>query len=226
MAQLEMERFKFGTQNVTEGLLPHDITSCDAAVLQEIDREKVIRQCKVQHMECFIPKRDKHQAMIWNPQWIDMRSTGWTVFHRSGTAEDFPFATPARGMIWGRGRLVEDPKIKVALFGVWFLNSWEPMRPDHHTHLRNQIVEHKSIPVVMRKIREWQRNDYVVIGGGDANSIKWQGHLGHSLKQPWAHGLDRIWYDNRLNLILKHEGPITGVGPDMKHASRIVALEA
>lgn len=218
--------FTFGTQNMTEGTVTRDLSRCKAGVLQEIPSKQVLHSGFAPAIDIWVPAKDKHQALFWDTNWIDMKSTGWTRFHRSGRAEGWPFGTPARGLIWGRGRLVERPDIKVVIFGLWFLNSWEPMRADHHTHARNQIVRHNSIPIVQNKIKDWQANDYWIIGGGDANSIKWAGHFRHGLKQPWDKGLDRVWYDNRFNMNWKREGAETGVGRDMKHGSRLVNLDA
>src|SRR5215203_287401 len=141
----DIKPFVFGTQNMTEGAVTHDLRRCDAGVLQEVPKEHILEAGMRPNVEVWVPKKDKHQALFWDTNWLDMKSTGWTRFHRSGRAEKWPFGSPARGLIWGRGRLVEDPDIKILLFGLWFLNSWEPMRPDHHTNLRNQIVRKTSI---------------------------------------------------------------------------------
>lgn len=222
----KIEPFKFATQNMTEGLLTWQLKNASACVLQEVHKQKLESGLPKKY-ELFVPARDPHQAVMWDTRWLDVTSTGWTQFHKSGTTEDWPFKSPPRGMVWAKGRLVEAPDIKVVIFGLWLLNSWLPMKADHHTHLRHQIVQDLCLPKIEANIKKWHEADYLILGGGDINSIRWPGMIGHGfLKQPFDSGLDRIWVDRRLDIISKWDGPITGVGPDMKHASRIASLHS
>jgi hypothetical protein len=215
---------RIATQNMTEGPVTDDLRNCGIAMLQEIDMGK-LRSGFPKHFGKYRALRDKHQAIVWDKNLIKMsrRKRGWIRFHRSGEAERFPYGTPARGMLYMKGHLKHDPSIKIVVFSVWFLNSWNPMRGDQWTPHRRNVVMSRTLPVVRRQIQKWNDEGYLVIGGGDANSIKWDGEL-PGLKQPWTNGLDRIWLSPEIDVLGKEEGAKTGVGPQMYHRSRIVRV--
>ena len=209
-------------QNMTEGPLTPDNRKADLFFGQEVNQPLVRREFHKMGMKTYLPKRDPHQCLAWDPKIITITDTGWDMFHRSAKAEGWKFASPARGLIHARGFLTEHPEHKIALGGWWPLNSWGKSNAEGPA--RRKIVETTSLPVVEDFVRRMHKQDRTIIMQADANNIHWPGHL-PGMTPIFGEGLDRMWVSThgvlhvRPGAGLTWHGERTGVGPDHQHES-------
>ena len=211
--------------NMTEGPLTADHRRADLFFGQEVNPKTIRREFREIGMKTYIPDRDKHQCLAWDPEVITMTKTGWTRFHFSGEAEDWKFGSPARGLIWGKGYLTQKPSVKIAAGGWWALNSWG--KDNAEGPARRKIVETTTLPVVKDFIRRMHKQDRTIIMEADANNVRWNGSLpGMTPVAPHLFDdLDRAWVSTLGGLHVlgapTHPwlGERTGVGPDHQHKS-------
>lgn len=213
-------------QNCTEGDPTDAIRAADIFIGCEIDHHRV--RDGLPGWRHFFPARDPHQCISWNPAAFHVDFRGYVRYHRSGTAEHWPIATPARGLIFVRGWHVDQPSVPVTAWGTWLLNSWWPAgRPDKHTAERRRIVDDLELPVLRQFLNHEHRDGRVTLGGGDMNSLKWHGEL-PGCEQIKDRGLDRAYLtadDPRIRLRGNvTEGPTTGVGPQKRHKSTLFTV--
>lgn len=214
---------RLGTQNMTEGRVTDELRRCAVVLGQEVavsDFRRGLPDYRV-----FLPTvRAPGLGIAWDRDVLRNARPGAVRFHRSGDAEGYDFATPARGMAWVRGDVAGVPCV---FFTVWLLNSWQPINEDPHTAARRAIVTRACLPVIRRHVRGWQAEGLFVAGGGDGNSITAALEL-PGLDQPddADDGLDRLWVDEdgpfragRVRTLRK-----TGRGPQMYHHGLAVDL--
>lgn len=213
-----MNSFVFGSHNLTEGIPTTADAESDVLVCQEVDRRRTRRGLDGHRF--FFPARDRHQCIAWNPD-VFKRDGHGTAFrlHRSGRAEGWPFKSPARYVL--RQWLVHrETGLLLTVFGVWLLNSWDPVRRDEDTAQRMQIGT-ASLEVIARKVAVERHDGRIPLVGGDFNSQRARIGFGGLHNAGPARGLDRLFYTpGPLVLGRTWEGPPTGVGRDMQHHSR------
>jgi hypothetical protein len=216
-----MALLRVASQNVTEGYPTPALRAADIVITQETDETRLRRG--LPGRAHFFPDEDSHQSISWEPEVLDVDKAGYVRFHRSGRAEDWPYPTPARGMPYVKGQLVGGTKAVVA--GVWLLNSWHPVRPDHHTAHRNRVGR-RSLRIMRRRIAFWHAQGYTVILAGDFNSLRWHGRIG-GMQTIQGRGLDRAYVSKRGELAVfsgPSRGAKTGVGNDLQHESVLFTL--
>ena len=208
-------------QNMTEGHPTSANIAADILICQEVDGPLVRRVMRQQDCRTYLPKRDPHQSISWDPQVITVTHKGWNVFHRSGVAENWNLRTPARGLIYVKGFLTEKPEEKVAIAGWWALNSWG--KP--YERQRENVVRQTTLTKVEKWVKAMHRQDRSIIREADANNIRWDGEL-RGLRQLHRRGLDRLWVSGIFHPTKQGvwEGPKTGKGNDMQHHSLNVDL--
>lgn len=215
-------------QNVTEGYMTDDLKKAALIFLAEVSLKrlwfarpwpffKTIRTRKIAGLAISV-KRSEFKIV----------DSGFRRFHGSGQHEHWDgIATPSRGVLWVVGYWKDDPERRLYAYLVsWFLNSWNPMKPDKWTAERRRIVLELSIPVVESLVRTLKRKEFKVDGktkkisgllfGGDTNSIRWDGKL-DGLHHVWNHGLDRVWEADDISVSFAGETPKTGQGGQMQH---------
>lgn len=211
---------EYAFQNMTEGSPSADVRNSMVFVGCEVDKRRLIEGMP-DHYKMHMVPRDKHQAIMWNPREFKVVAKGYVQFHKSGDHEKYPYGTPSRGLIWVRGHLADDAtRSMITIGGMWWLNSWFPMRGDKNTAHRRRVVETTTIPKVEQWIKRQHKANRSVILGGDINSMKWDGEL-PGMKQVNRGQLDRAWVTRDSGLIVKreHHGPKVGVGNQMRHNS-------
>lgn len=204
-------------QNVTEGPMTAELKKADIVFLSEVNLRRLFlgrRGCKTHRT-----RRLKGLAISWKKSEFTVVKKGYNVFHLSGKAEKWSFPTPARGMLWVVGYWNDDPNERLQFYWLtWFLNSWFPIKPDRDTAKRKSIVLKRSIPVV-EQVLEYALAGRVegVLGGGDTNSIPWNGHIEGVKLIQGLRSLDRIWAKGIKFTRHAQKTPKTGVGNDMRH---------
>jgi hypothetical protein len=223
----EVHRLSVAGHNMTRGRVTRKVARAAIAIGQEIDARR-IRNGFPDRYKHWFPPRDPHQSISWDPRRFVVTDRGYVSFHRHGNAEGYPFATPARGLLYVVGHHPGLPDLEVAVAGTWWLNSWNPAgRHDRHTDIRRRIVEETTLPRVKAWLREQHALGRVVIMEGDTNSKPWPGRLpGMRRVKPW--GLDRAWISDHPQIRLDGPvmlGPPTGTGDDKRHRSVHLRVE-
>lgn len=209
-------------QNVTEGPMNRALRDAEIVLLSEADPSKVRAGRPVKTHGQHRIDRLKGLLINWNRSQFRVTNRGYRIFHKSGTAEGWEnIPTPARGLIYVVGYWLDDPERDLYCYWVThFLNEWNPLpaRRDKTTVQRYEIVEQKSIPVVEELVRQMNRDSKIcgTIGGGDTNSIPWNGHM-LRMEPLRNRGLDRVWSAGNVNAAFLGTTPETGSGPQMYH---------
>lgn len=208
-------------QNMTEGVPTHANLMADAFIGQEVKAKLVRPAFREKGKRVYVPKRDPHQCLAWDPDTFHITKTGWEMFHRSGEAEDWKIATPARGLIWAKGTLAYDDDIKIALAGWWAINSWG--KDNAEGPFRKRIMLDYTLPVVHEWIERMHDQDRTIFMEADSNNVRWNAKLPGMTLLNKQGGLDHMWVSTHGAFDLSKRGvwhgPETGVGPDMKHES-------
>lgn len=205
-------------QNITQGPVTPAMRRSHVVLASEVHRGR-FRSGFPDRFGVYTPNRAPRLGIAWDRRVVKKVRPGSIRFHNSGADEGWPFPTPARGLAWIRCEVDGDPWV---FWTTWLLNSWHPVRPDHHTAKRRRVVVDLELPVVRRKVAEWDRRRFSQVGGGDMNSVRWDGNLPH-LVQVKDDDLDRAYMSEldhlqrRRFLKVRDDLPKTGVGPTMQH---------
>lgn len=212
-------------QNMTEGPATEPMRRSQVVLASEVDRGR-FRSGFPDRFRTYCPIKAPHLGIAWDPWVVKNAKPGALRFHDSGEAEGWPFRTPPRGLAWIKAEVAGDPWV---FWTTWLLNSWMPHRPDRHTRKRRFVVETLELPQVRRKVQEWDERGFRQAGGGDMNSLRWEGRMG-PLVQVKSQGLDRAyvspnaWEGRRaVRDLTATETPETGVGGDMRHKGILLA---
>lgn len=220
-------------QNVTEGPMTKDLKNADIAFLSEASLWRTRRGRR----RCRTVRNRRLKGLVISVKRSEFKvlASGSRIFHLSGKAEGWEgIHTPARGVLWIIGYWRDDPEKKLYCYWVThFLNSWNPAgRHDRWTADRYRIVTKRSIPVVEDLVADKMRNlwpkktfgnRYLTggLGGGDTNSLPWDGDL-EGMKPVYNKGLDRVWKFGEVDAQFVGDTPKTGVGNQSRHHGKKV----
>lgn len=229
-------RLPCGLHNMTEGRVTTKDARCALFGGCEIDKDRIVSGFPDRY-EHFFPQRVPGVSLSWDPDRFVVVKQGAIRYHNSGKAEGWPrIPTPARGVAFIRGYHPDLDQDLLTFWITWLLNSWDPAgEDDQWTDKREQIVTELELPVLREFITDEHAHGRYTTGGGDMNSkprpIPMPGC--DSIKDD---GLDRAYmtHQERARDIARDtgrlfpgirrvgrvtEGPITGVGPQLKHRS-------
>lgn len=200
-------------QNMTEGPPKgRALRRADLFMGCEVDLKRLRPWINDRNLKFHLPDEDRHQIIVWNPRVLHFEEDAfdYTYFHRSGEHEGWNLRTPARGLLSGPGEVIRTGD-SIEAGTTWVLNSWG--KPNEQR--RREIVEETTLP----KIKAWVKNSDadIQILTGDFNNFRWAGNL-PNMRQIHKKGLDRM-YVRGAQTSRVFEGPVTGVGNDLKHRS-------
>lgn len=212
---------KLSGQNMTEGPPTSANLTSDIFIGQEIKKSLVRPKFKSRGMKTYVPNRDPHQCISWDPEVLKVTGKGWDLFHQSGDAEGWEIKSPARGLIFVKGETVRNKKKRIAVGGCWTINSWG--KDNEEGPFRKKIMLERSLPVIQDWIDRMHDEDRTVFLEGDTNNVRWAAQLRgmELLTKPGT--LEHMWVSKNGEFKLSKRGvwpgPKTGVGPDLKHHS-------
>ncbi len=229
-------RLPCGLHNMTEGRVTTKDARCALFGGCEIDRDK-IRSGFPARYEHFFPKRVPGVSLSWDPERFVVVKQGAIRYHDSGQAEGWDrIRTPARGVAYIRGHHPDMESGILTFWVTWLLNSWDPQGADDQwTDKREEIVTKLELPVLREFITDEHEHGRLTTGGGDMNSKP------RPIPMPGCEtikgeGLDRAYMTDEAQAFeiaqaagrsfpgirlrgRVTEGPVTGVGPQLKHRS-------
>lgn len=208
-------------QNVTEGELTDELANAAIVFLSEVSLPRLRRRRSRKNFRTITSRKTPGLAISVDRREFKVVTRGAVRFHGSGKGEHWDgIATPARGLLYVVGYWKDDPQKRLYGYWVtWFLNSWNPKgNRDQWTEQREWIVRHLSIPVVEKFVRKLLKETEVigVLGGGDTNSIRWNGNL-EGMDPIFNQGLDRLWTAGEIEVEYAGKTPKTGAGSQMQH---------